>query len=68
MSNPLDAIGAVATAAAKGLDLAKVREERMNAPAMVDNAKAKTDAQIKDDATAAVAANDLDEVRKQAAE
>ena len=68
MSNPVDAVTAVAAAAEKAIDFAKVREERMNTPEMQEAAAAKTDAEIKDDANNAIAKDELDEIRKQAAE
>jgi hypothetical protein len=51
--------------------LLRFREKKLdldNSPAMQANARAKADQQIKDAATKAVAANDLDEMRRQAAE
>jgi hypothetical protein len=44
------------------------RQAAMDDPAMKANAAAKTDAAIRDDAVKAVSKNDLDEIRKQAAE
>jgi hypothetical protein len=42
------------------------RSAAANSPEMKANARAKTDAKIRDAATNAVAKNDLDEVRRQA--
>ena len=61
-------LGAVADAAAKALDLAKVREERNNTEEMQANANAKTRQELRDRIHAAIEANDLDELRKLAAE
>jgi hypothetical protein len=44
------------------------QQDLANSPAMQANAAAKRDAAIRDSATAAVAKNDLDELRKQASE
>ena len=43
-------------------------DDRANTPAMQANAKAVQDAKIRDAATTAVAKDDLDEVRRRAAE
>ena len=44
------------------------RHEALNSPEMRANARAKQGAKIRDEATDAVKANDLDEIRKQAGE
>jgi len=43
-------------------------DDRANSPQMQANARAKADAEIRNAATSAVATNDLEEIRKQAAE
>lgn len=43
-------------------------EDRINSPAMQANAEAKRDAEIRTAATTAVKRDDLDEIRKRAAE
>lgn len=68
MPGPLTVLGQVAEVAGKAIDFAKVREARANAPEMQQNAAARTDAEIKDDANRAVADDDLDEIRRRAAE
>ena len=55
-------------ALAAGLGFLKKKQELENSPQQQANAAAKTDRDIKEDATRAVATNDLDEIRKQAAE
>ena len=50
------------------LRLKERRQELDNSPAMQANARAKTDAKIRDAANTAVKADDLDEIRRQAGE
>ena len=58
----------LASGAAAFLRFREKRQELTNTPEMQANAKAKTDAEIRNTSTAAVAKNDLDEIRKLAAE
>lgn len=55
-------------AAAAGLGFLKKKQELDNSPQQQANAAAKTDAEIKDDATRAVRSNDLEAIRRQASE
>lgn len=68
MTGWLQAIGNFFGALREGLGFARDRHAANNAPDMKANAAAKTDAEIRADATAAVAKKDLNEIRKQAAE
>ena len=61
-------IGQIAEVASKALDLAKTREERNNTDPMKANETARIKAEIADEATGAIAAEDLTEIRRQAAE
>lgn len=61
-------IGQVADVAGKILDAAKIRDERNNTPEMQENAVAEQRQILRDKIHAAVAAGDLEEIRKLAAE
>ena len=61
-------LGAIADVAAKTLDLVKTREARNNTDEMRANAEAATRQELRDKITAAIAAGDLEEIRKLAAE
>ena len=56
------------SAAAAFLRIKEKADDRANSPAMQANAKAKQDAEIRDTATSAVKDNDLERIRKMAAE
>jgi hypothetical protein len=58
----------LASAVASALGLLRKNQELKNSPQMQANARAKIACEIQADATSAVARNDLDEIRKQAAE
>ena len=61
-------IGQVADVAGKILDAAKIRDERNNTPEMQENAVAEQRQALRDKIAAAIAAGDLEEIRKLAAE
>lgn len=58
----------IVSGAAALFRLKEKADDRANSPQMQANARAKTDAEIRSAATSAVAANELEEIRKQAAE
>ena len=53
---------------AESLKLVNKRNELKNSEEMKRNAKAKSDAEVRERATKAVASNDLNEIRRQAGE
>jgi hypothetical protein len=65
MSIPL---GAIVDVASKSMDFARVREERHNTEEMKANAEASARQELRDKITAAIAAGDLEEIRRLAAE
>jgi len=65
MSIPL---GAIADVAVKSLDLVRIREELLNTDEMKANAEASTRQELRDKITAAIAAGNLEEIRRLAAE
>lgn len=62
--NPADAITSVATTVGKIADVVKVREERANTTEMKANAEKRSDQEIRDETNQALAAGDLDTLRK----
>lgn len=63
-----DIVSNTAAAAAAGLGILKKQQDLIHTPQQQANASAKTDAEIRDDATEAVRNEDIEEIRKQAAE
>jgi len=64
----LDAIAQFCGALKEGFSFARQRDAETNAPAMQANATAQTEAKIAAEATEAVASDDLEKIRSQAAE
>lgn len=60
--------GALADVAVKSLDLVRIREKRLNTDEMKANTEASKRQELRDKITAAIAAGNLEEVRRLAAE
>lgn len=66
--NPLALLSSLLRAVAEGLGLMRQRDAALNSPEIKANADAAVDQKVKDEARKAVAAADLDEIRKMASE